>query len=83
MRYAQQMGLQVFIYPMGAILAPFRSLADAFAIEWGMDEKDASGKWTYNAQRQQVELALDSAEAKHRLGVFGDVEAQRKMERGD
>lgn len=66
---------QVFTYPMVTVFARTAAEADEIA---GPEHRVA----TYD-NIAAVHLALDSAEAQHRLGVFGDVAAQDAMMRGD
>lgn len=83
MRYARETGLQIFMYPLGAILSTDKPTADGLAVRWGMDEQDSDGKWNNQAIAAQVVLALDSIDAQQRLGIFGDPAARARVERGD
>lgn len=65
-------GKQLFTFPLGWVVAETTEQANQVALEAGLRDQMAS-----------IELSLDSAEAQHRLGVWGDVAAQQAMLRGD
>jgi hypothetical protein len=64
-------GGQVFMYPLIAVFAPDKAAADIIAGEGRLDGR------AYN------ELAIDSAEAQNRLGIWGRPELAAKIQRGD
>lgn len=63
---------QLFTFPLASVVAATHEDASRIAEEHGLRDTDAK-MW----------LALDSAEAQHRLGVWGDVRAQERIQRGD
>jgi hypothetical protein len=70
MRYRPNGG-QLFMYPLMAVWAGSKLEADNIA------------QPTENDGLAKAFLALDSAEAQMRLGVFGEPGLRAKMERGD
>lgn len=65
-------GKQLFTFPLGWVVAETSEQAEQIAQDADLRNQTAI-----------IELSLDSAEAQHRLGVWGDVAAQEAILRGD
>jgi hypothetical protein len=72
---SERPGISIYSYPLITVFASAVAEADATA---GPENVVA----TYD-QGAFVDLSLDSAEATYRLGLWGDVEGFKAMERGD
>jgi hypothetical protein len=62
-----------FSYPLITVFAPDKATADIIAGSWH----------SRRAQLAYCELAMDSAEAQNRLGIFGRPDLAAQMRRGD